>query len=349
MNSAAPFVFAIGKGSSPRVAPGPFSLDPNAPYFLSRGELWFYRGLTSFLLLKRALSDDWDAVRAWFDVAHACEANALRLWSQVNWRMGNDLGVEEGFLASDYSPAFYDQRLHDLLNEAAKAGFALEMVGHTFAYDMDEMVEHCARVDGIVSQHDNGLYEQANEPSVNGIDIVTLCERYSPETRIASSGHCAPTPYPGFDYATDHPPRDNESCRKFRGAIEPWDGSGPYQPFQPPWKFPWVFDEPGRIEDATCWPSLDDIRAWGAGCHLFSGGTLIHGGHWAQGCHPEMITGDMRARIQAHNAGWNDVPEQRYYGYKHPPENGALRRYQRHDASGQWWEISVRPYAFGKV
>lgn len=327
---------------------GAFSFDPSGPYFLKDGQLWFYRGLTGFLLPKLLLTGDEDRARAYLQLAVDWECNVIRAFSQVNWD-GVHLGVEPGFLASQYPRDVYDAALHRTFDLAASFGLSVEMVTHTFAASLDVMLEHSARVDRIAAQHGNAFLEDSNEPPVNRIPIEDICQRFQPTTLLACSGQYDPSPWPGRRYGNDHPPRDNQSCRKFKGGVEVQDGSGPFAPFSPPFYGPWLQDEPGRLEDTACWPSLDDLASFGAGVPFFNAGGTIHGGQWAQGCHPELVTDDLRARVAAYNRGFNTVPTQRYHGYQHPDDQGSLRRYRRRGDDGKTYEISVRPFGFGVV
>jgi len=351
-----PALWMMGAGTATPAQPiGLITVDPSSPYLLRDGALWFYRGLTGFLLPKLVLQGNLTQARAYLAFAVESECNVVREFSQVDWTGPPGKGVEPGFLSWDYPRQDYDDALHESLRLAAEYGLHVEMVAHTFNYSeeqggLGEMIAHSQRVDGIVSQHANGFFSDANEPPVNRIPIDAICAAFTPKTRIATSGQYFETPYPGRNgYADDHPPRNDQSCRTFKGAWEAFEGDGPYVKFQPAWKKPWVFGEPGRIEDLSCWPSLDDLESWGAGEKFFGAGATIHGGQWAQGCHVEMVTSDIRARIAAANRGWSAVPTQRYFDYQHPDDQGSLRRYRRRGEDGRWYEISVRPFGFSVV
>lgn len=318
------------------------TLTTDGPYFVQDGQLFRWLGLTSFLLWKRYLTGRKDDALRYMDFAAGLGVNVLRVFSQVDWD-GVTKGVERGFLPKDF-PA-YDEVCHQMLDAAQNRGLRVELVAHTFAYDLDAMVAHSRRIDAITSAHVNGLFEDCNEPPVNSIPLAAIVQRFTPVT-LASSGQYDPSPYPARQWVNDHPPRDNEFARKFKGSIEYGDGSGPYAPFSPPWPGPVVLDEPKRIEEGGT--TDDDWRAFGAGCALFSAGGTIHGGAWAQKC--EVPTdADILARIHAFIDGMRDVPLQRYSGYQHPNDAGSLRRYRRTGADGRTYEISVRPYEFKVV
>lgn len=318
------------------------TLTTDGPYFIRDWQLWWWSGLTAFLLLKRFLTGRRDDALRYMDWAEGLGVNVLRVFSQVDWDGSPTGGVEVGFFARDF--ADYDARLHEMCTEAAARGLYIETVAHTFADDLDAMVAHSRRIDAITSAHVNGLFEDANEPQVNGIPIDLLVQRFTPRT-LASSGQYDPSPYPARSWVNDHPPRDAEFCRKFKGSIEYADGSGPYAPFSPPWRGPVVLDEPARIESMG---TPDDWRAFGAGARLFGAGATIHGGVWAQTCQVPTDAVTLE-KITAFLDGVRAVPLQRYSGYSHPPDQGSLRRYRRHGADGKTYEISVRPFAFTEV
>lgn len=304
--------------------------------------MWPWIGLTAFLLLKRWLYGRTADALQYMDWAASRTVNVLRVFSQVDW--DGVKGVETGFLAADFPD--YDRGMHDLLIAAAARGLRLEMVVHTFAYNLDAMVRHTRRVDAIVSQHGNGLLEDANEPPVNQIPLQAIIDRVpSLLTPLASSGQYNPSPYPARSWVNDHPPRDDEFARKAKGAIEFGDGSGPYAPFAPPWRGPVVLDEPKRIDEGG---TADDWRAFGAGTRFFTAGGTIHGGVWAQTC---TVPTDpvVLERLAAYLDGLRAVPLQRYRGYQHPNDQGSLRRYRRQGEDGRTYELSIRPFAFTVV
>lgn len=331
------------RGSGIGAAPSPLSISGN--YFVREdGTLWFWVGLTSFLLLKRALNGQWDLVRAWIDWAvqtFGAEV-VLRVFSQVDWQgPPTNRGVESGFFARDYPD--YDAVLHRLLTEASDRGARVELVAHTFADgSARQMADHLRRCDVIALAHPNTVLELANEPMVNGIPLAEVLALYTPRN-LWTTGQYGADVYPQGRWLNDHPPRDDEFARKFKGAMEYFDGSGPERPFSPPWKGPVVFDEPKRVDDAS---SPDDWKAFGAGCKLFAAGVTMHGLFWAQKCDLTAITPDIRARIEAFVEGINTVPTQRYSGYWHPDDRGSLRRYRRRGEDGRMYEISVRPFEF---
>lgn len=322
---------------------GPLSLDRDAPYFLeANGALFRWRGLTAFLLLKRFLTGRAADAYAYMDWAASQGINVLRVFSQVDWDPPAKPGVEQGFYPSDFPD--YNAVVHQMFHDAAARSLRIELVAHTFAYDVTQMLAHSRRIDDLVHVHGNAVFEDANEPPVNHIPLDQLVGGFTPRS-LASSGMYDPNPYPGRSWVNDHPPRDNEFCRKFKGAWEFWEGSGPYEVFSPPWKKPVVMDEPDRIEHQG---TPDDWQAFAAGCALFCSGATIHGGDWAQRCFVP-TDAELLRRIAAFLAGLSVVPLQRYYDYQHPPDQGSLRRYRRRGEDGAWYEISVRPYAFARV
>jgi hypothetical protein len=326
-----------GGGASPVLAP--ITVDGN--YFTVDGQLWYWLGLTAFLLRKRFLTGRQAEACAYMDWAAAIGVTILREFSQVDWD-GTTKGVEAGFLAADFPN--YDDRSHEMYEAAAARGLYIESVAHTFAYNIDAMLAHSVRVDNIAAAHPNAVVEDANEPPVNRIPIDEIVWRFTPRT-LAASGQYDPSPYPGRRWGNDHPPRDAEFARKFKGGWEVQTGEGPFAPFQPPWPHPWVLDEPKRIDEGG---TEDEWRSLGAGARFFDAGITIHGGVWAQTC---TIPTDLvvLGRIAAQLDGVRTVPNQRYYGYAHPADQGSLRRYRRQGADGKTYELSVCPFGFWEV
>jgi hypothetical protein len=319
------------------------------PYFTVAGRVVYPLGLTGFLLRKRFLEGRTDDALKWLDLAASLAAAAgggvvplVREFSEVDWTGPPGKGVEPGFLARDYPD--YESVSHRMYDEAETRGVYIQTVALTYRHpSIAEAIAHCIRVDRLAAQHPNAIFQAANEPSVNNIAIDEIVRLWTPTCRPADTGRLAPSPHPGWDYVGDHPPRDDEFCRKFKGGWEVQTGEGPEQPFQPPWRGGFYQDEPDRLENQ---PSADDWMSFFAGNRLFCAGGLIHGGQWAQGCHVEMITADLRATLDAICRAVRMVPAQRYRNYYHPPDNGSLRRYQRDGDDGRRYEISVRPFDF---
>jgi hypothetical protein len=320
----------------------------NDPYFVRDNNVYFLRGLTSFLLPKLLLTGHIDEALMWMDWARLNGFNMLRCFSQVDWdgrpvSSGGKGGVAEGFLASAFSQSAYDDGMHQLFTAAAARDLLIELVAHTFAYDLNQMVDHLRHIDQLCAQHFNVLMEIANEPPRNHINVSELLKRYTPATRFWASGQYDPSPYPAGTYTTDHPPRDVEWPRKFKGAIELRDGTGPWAPFTPGYRGPVLLDEPIRLEDTT---SNEDVEAFGAGSRLFAAGVTAHGGTWAQTCTIPPNGSLAAQRISALQRGIDAVPNLAFHGYKHPPDAGALRRYVRTGSDNRDYEIAVRPYSF---
>lgn len=310
-------------------------------YFLINGKVVILRGLTAFMLWKRFCEGRLDEANAYLDwAASVVQANWLRVFSRVNWRTE---GVEPpGFFPDDWSN--YEDAGHQMLDAAARRGIVVQVVAHTYRESLDAMLAHSARVDRLTVQHANAIYQDANEPARNNIDIDAIAANFTPMT-LAGSGQYDPTPYPGRVYGNDHTPRDDEHVRKFKAGYEYYEGSGPYAPFSPPFRGPILLDEPARIEAQD---TPDDWKGFAAGACMFDAGVLIHGGEWAQKC---IVPTDSAVldKIYAVRDGCAAVPVQKYSGYLHPDDQGSLRRYRRQGSDGHWYEVSVRPYDFKRV
>ncbi len=311
---------------------------PSGPYFVdAAGSVVIRKSLTAFCLPKRFATGRAADAERYLDFAAACGFNEVRIFSQVNWTGPPGEGVESGW---DYDPAACDAALV----AAADRGLRVEVVAHTFSYNLDAMVDHLIYVDALCVRHENALLEVMNEPQGNG-DVAPLLARYTPQTPGWASGVYTPTPYPAGECVTYHSPRDHEWPRKFKDAYEFSTGQGPTQPFAPGYPGPVMLDDPPRVEETA---DADDWAAYGAGCAFFAAGGTMHGMPEFQQCvvpsNPAVLN-----CIDAFLAGLQDVPLQRYHGYAHPDDQGSLRRYQRWGADGSAYEISVRPYGFRKL
>lgn len=335
------------EGSSPLPVHALPPLTIDGAYFREDGRLWRWVGLTAFLLWKLYLTGRQADARRYMAWAKGLGVNVLRVFSQVDWdgvpvSAGGKGGVAPGFLARDFPN--YDDVGHLMIAEAGERGLRVELVAHTFRDDLDVMLEHSRRVDGIAVAHTNALFEDANEPPVNRIPIEALVAGFTPRT-LASSGQYDPTPYPARRWLNDHPPRDDEFARKFKGGQEYAEGSGPYAPFTPPWRGPVVLDEPKRVDEGG---TPDEWKSFGAGCAFFCAGGTIHGGAWAQTCTVPTDPATL-GRIDAFLRGMASVPVQRYSGYEHPNNAGSLRRYRRRGDDGITYEVSVSPFDFRAI
>lgn len=306
-------------------------------YFLdSDNQIHRRKGVTAFTLSKRAATGRKADALNFMDWAVEEGFNEFRVFTQTSWT-GNGDGVEEGW---GYDP----EACLWVANEAAKRGARVEFVAHTFPYEINAMVDHLEEVD-MLCVATGSFLEVANEPPRNNIPLSDLLNRYKPRAMWAS-GKYDPTPYPAGQWINDHSPRDGEWPRKFKGAIEFSDGSGPYVPFTPPFSGPVMEDEPPQVEQTL---SPDDWESYGAGSALFGCGGRMHSNPTLQKC--EIPTdGTVLACVKAFVRGLNVVPLQRYQpGYEHPDDQGSLRRYRRRGQNGKWYEISVRPYEFKEV
>jgi hypothetical protein len=302
------------------------------------GQIVVRKSITAFCAPKRFAEGRGSEVRDYFDWAAAKGFNEARVFTRVDWTGPPGSGVEPGW---EYS----EPDCEAMLVEAAAACLRVELVAHTGVHgDTATMANHLRAVDALCLRHDNALLEVYNEPQQNGgNDLVdALLRIYTPRTPGWSSGVYIQTPYPAGQALTYHSPRDNEWPRKFKDAYEFSTGQGPTVPFSPGYPGPVMLDEPPRVEETL---DADDWCAYGAGCAFFGCGGTMHSNPTLQQC---VIPTDARVLncIEAFIAGFSDVPVQRYHGYIHEPDNGALRRYARFGDDGKKYVISVRPYAF---
>ncbi len=325
---------------------GPYFVDPS-------GAIVIRRSLTAFTAPKRfATGRDVDALvyKEWSVGKGATET---REFSRVNWTGPPGIGVESGW-------AYNESACEASIVAGARLGMRVEMVAHTYdSGNLDEMVEHTRRVDELCLRHANAQFELFNEPQQNGgHDLVReILARYTPRTPGWSSGCYEPVPSPTGPSVSYHSPRKDEWSRCFKDAWEFHEGSGPSQPFQPPFTGPVMLDEPPQVEQTlrdagrAGWDAVDDWWAYGAGAAFFAAGATMHGNPQFQKCEiptdPAIV-----ACVEAFFDGFTKVPLQRYSGYNRldpPSSNPGSRRYQRQGADGHVYEITVRPFGFRQV
>lgn len=320
-------------------APPVGRIRPLGPYFVDAdAQIVIRKSVTAFCAPKRFATGRGDEARRYFDWAASVGFNEVRVFSQVDWTGTPGKGVESGW-------AYNADACAQTVTEAAQRGLSCEVVAHTWAMPMPAAAAHLDAVDGLCELHQSALLEVYNEPQQNGgLDLLNaILAIYTPQTPGWASGWYTPTPYPAGQSLTYHSPRDAEWPRKFKDAFEFSTGQGPTQPFAPGFAGPVMLDEPPQVEQTL---SADDWCAYGAGAAFFACGATMHSNPTLQQC---IVPTDPRVQtcIDAFIAGFAEVPVQRYHGYNHEPDNGALRRYARWGDDGRKYVISVRPFAFG--
>lgn len=237
----------------------------------AQDQIFPYRGFSSFLLLKKFLDgiDITTYLKEWSALGY----NTARVFSQVNWNGSPG----PAFFPSSYPN--YNSGLISFLNLLSQHGLYCELVAHTFAYDINEMRAHVARLDGIIKNHKNVFLELANEPPVNGIDINALFSGMSFPYPWAT-GQYDPTAQPNGTYVTAHTSRDNEWPRKAKDLLEYREGGGPQAPSDPKMACPcvadepmggWIINIPGRRSNVP-----DDFYAYAAVSQLMGAGGTYH-------------------------------------------------------------------------
>lgn len=183
----------------------------------STGAIWQYRGVTSFLLLKRFIGGD--DIGPYLDARRLAGANVVRVLSTVTW----------GPLApTDYT----DDQLRAFLTLVHTHGLRVELVALASAQDwsLDRQQQHTQRIVNAVA--DVGaldLVEVANEPFQNSAppwDVMAKVTR-RPGVVMAYgdySVNCDSLVQKVLDYLTYHPERKDEWPRTAKDARELRDG-----------------------------------------------------------------------------------------------------------------------------
>jgi hypothetical protein len=359
-------------GNQATLRAGPIALPPAFPFPDEVGAIhvdgatfrdeanrpWGWRGATHFMLLARYLRGE-DIGPALVD-ARSHGWNVLRVFGRVagsGWPDFADFAApEQSFTYATQLGAFFD-----LL--AAK-GLRVEIVPLTYADDISVQRARLQQTYDVAAGRWNVFVEGANEPEVNGIDIVTIYQGVNRrgvvsaygtyDLRCTGSGPCT---LPMLDYVTTHTSREAEWMRKVKDLLELRDGFGgaddPAQWFLGT-KRPTVgdepmgadeFDQPGRRSASVS----DFEQAFGV-CVIYSAGCTFHSqaGLRSQSLGPVQIT------IADGIAGvWKFIPPAaqlgRYTrgGLEDLPvawggENASMRHYGV-IASGDAWVVVVRP------
>ena len=349
-----PALWLMGAGTA-TPAPSPTRLTPSGPYFIdASSQLVIRRSLTAFCAPKRVTMGRLSELRAYLDWAAARGFNEVRVFSRVDWTGPPGKGVESGW-------TYDESACETVLTEAAQRGLRVEVTALTYASSLDDMAAHLERVDRLCQRHENAILEGANEPQVNGIDMLAVLGRYTPRSVPWASGVYEPTPYPAGPCLTYHSPRKDEWSRCAKDAYKFYTGDGPTEKFTPPYHGPVMLDEPPQVEQTIrdkdrpdAWPDVaDDWRAYAMLCAFFGAGGLLHGNPGFQQC---VIPSDatVLACVEAFIAGFAAVPAQRYAGYSGalqptPSTNPGSRRYRRTGEDGRTYEVTVRPSGFGLV
>ena len=256
------------------------------------GTIFPYRDASAFLLLRRLLEGDKQGVHEYCKEMSKLGYNVLRVFSQVDW--DSLPGPGPGFLPEDYGYNIYNDAVRRLLDIAAACGLYIELVAHTFAYNMNDMANHVHRLNTIVKHHPR-FFEVANEPPVNGIDIEALMDLIDTSEFNCpwATGQYDPTALPAGSYVTAHTARDSEWPRKAKWLLEYREGGGPVSDDDPAMNRPIVGDEPigaGEIDipgkRAT---SPDDFYTYAALAQLMGAGSTFH---YQDGLFAELPTGN---------------------------------------------------------
>lgn len=319
---------------------------------------WGWRGATHFMLLARYLRGE--DIGPALDAARAHGWNVLRVFGRVagsGWPDFADFAApEQGFSYAAKLGAFFDL--------AAAKGRRVEIVPLTYADDISVQRARVQQTYDVAAGRWNVFVEGANEPEVNGIDIVTIYRGVDRRGVVSSYGtydlRCSgsgPCTLPMLDYVTVHTGREAEWPRKVKDLLELRDGFGsaadPMQWFAGTHR-PTVGDEPMGA-DETDQPGRrsaivsDFEQAFGVMAIYAAGGTF----HSQAGLRSQPL-GPVQVKIADAIAGvWKFIPPiaqtGRYTrgGLDDLPvawagDDVSLRRYAV-TLGGEAWVVDVRP------
>lgn len=308
--------FLLFGGAPPLPPAPPAPLRTSGPLFYQGERAWRWKGVSAFALLDRfARGQDLQPVFT------ACAGfNLLRVFPYVpvaDW----------GSAAWDQPPASV---VIDFLQVCARAGFFVEL---TLLTDDDpaRIAPARALVEALAADRTpNLLLEAGNEPRVHkAIDTAVLRDVLESSPFLYASGDGDDGRWYGT-YGTAHTGRDGEWPRRAHDLLEYGNGDGPSQP-HPPYRVPWVADEPIRPDQAPGDPAARaaDFHAYFAACSLLGAGATFHAtsGKFGQPFQPDEAT--MAAAALA--------------GLDAFPPDAPLGAYRRIDESGR----TLRTYVVG--
>ena len=283
-----------------------------------------YKGVTAFKLC-RLFTDGGGAAIDGFLAAYN-GFNVLRVWDYVTWK---DTGWESCTAA----------QWKAFLAYVALKGFNVEL---TLLTNDDsariEPAKNLVRELAQAPRPTNLLIEIGNEPETHKhIDTKALQGTCETSGFLYASGNyesCGDKDHPcskAFGkYGCAHTPRDDQWSRKSHDLMEYYNGKGPHYITEPARPYPWVADEPAKMQDVqppagtAHWTWADDWRAYFGAASLLGAGATFHS---ESGKYGQVPTAAERPLIAAALEGLNAFPADAPNGPYSRPSDKSLRTY----------------------
>lgn len=209
---------------------GKLSTDRNL--FRVNGAAWRWIGCTAFALPMLEATGGGGQVDAFLDWAISTGFVLVRCLFAFHY-IPSQMGYPD-FLATP-------DQTRRLLDKLASRGMRCEWsVGdmQVLLPDLSAQRDWYGRQAEVLKDYDLLVAETCNEPFKNGVDVAAIGRLG--HGIVQASGNYDPPCLPALDYATDHPPRDNEWPRKSKELYDlytGWDG------LPGGVRIPWVNDE----------------------------------------------------------------------------------------------------------
>lgn len=272
------------------------------------GQPWRWRGVSAFKLLDRFARGE--------DVSSFLNAykgyNLLRVWPYVP---AKDWGAK----AWDAPPAGV---IRDFVQAMGARGFYVELTLLT-----DDDTGRLAWAKALVPQlgaPPNLLLEAGNEPTTHkSIDTAALRGVLQASGCLYASGDYEDSARAYGSYGVFHSSRDDQWPRRAHDALEYFAGGGPNAPTDPAHRYPWVADEPAKLQDVGG-DRVSDWRAYFGAASLLGAGATFHSetGKYALPPTPEEAQ-LAAAALEGLNAFPADAPNGPYSR----PDDASLRTY----------------------
>jgi hypothetical protein len=289
----------------PRAQADPFPAEAGrlhtdgAVFRTASGGVWAWRGASGFLLFARYLRGE--DVTPQLDWARREGVNVLRVFARVppanGWPAWRD--YEHPDARADFAA-----RLDAFFSLAAGRGLRVEYTVLTYAAPLEDERRWLQQAFDAAGRHWNVFVEGANEPEVNGIDVVAAMAGVDRRGVPASYGlyeRPASGVLPALDYVTVHTPRDGRWPAHALDLLTYRDLARPV-----------VGDEPmGAAEAARAGArstAAADFASYFGACALVAAGCTLHVQAGLEGRAPGPDEPVQRRVAAAVRAVWQAVP-----------------------------------------
>lgn len=218
---------------------------------------WRWKGVSAFKLLAKWAAGE--NVQPFLDAYRGF--NLLRVWPYVEWGPDKswdirDAGVIDAFIA-----------------DMNKRGWYVEFT--LLTDDAPSRLEWAKSLVPQLDKHPGLLLEAGNEPLTHKeIDTPALRSVLEASGFLYASGDYEDSHRAYGTYGVAHTPREPDWPRRAHDLMEFYQGGGPYAKTDPAHPYPWVGDEPAKLQDVAVVAA--DWRAYFGTCAVLAGGGTFH-------------------------------------------------------------------------